>query len=125
MNRGVPHPDAVGPLLGEGVAGEHGVVEVAGASAQEKLRLEATTATHKLTHLPKNPYCPACQLGKMKQRYTRRSAFRRQLTKWGEFVTHLLQIAACYRHSQRTCRLRHQRPLHRDCSSLSRIEQGG
>ena len=72
---GVPHPDAVGPLLGEGVAGEHGVVEVAGASAQEKLRLEATTATHKLTHLPKNPYFPACQLGKMKQRYSRRSAF--------------------------------------------------
>ena len=84
---GVPHPVVVEPRLGVDGDGAHGVADAAGISVQEKLRAEATSAAHKLTHLPKNPYCSSCQLGKMKERYSRRGAFRRQLTKWGELVT--------------------------------------
>jgi hypothetical protein len=52
-----------------------------------KLREEATSHSHKLTHLPKNPFCDACQRGKMKEKYSHRGAFKRELTKWGEVVT--------------------------------------
>jgi hypothetical protein len=52
-----------------------------------QLELDAKSRTHKLTHLPKNPRCESCVRGKMKEKYSRRGAFRRQLTKWGELIT--------------------------------------
>ena len=36
-------------------------------SKRRKLREEARSIRHALTHLPKNPYCGACRQGKMKQ----------------------------------------------------------
>ena len=40
-----------------------------------------------MSHLPKNPFCQACTMGKMKEKYSRRSAFKRELTEWGEIIT--------------------------------------
>ena len=34
---------------------------------QERLKVEASSVLHKLTHLPKNPFCDSCQRGKMKE----------------------------------------------------------
>ena len=42
---------------------------------------------HKLTHLPKNPYCDACSRGKMKQKFAKRCAFKRSVEEWGDIVT--------------------------------------
>ncbi len=56
-------------------------------SAADKLREVAESKEHKLYHLPKNPFCQACIMGKMKERYAHRSQFKRQLTLWGEIVT--------------------------------------
>ena len=36
--------------------------------AREKLEAHAKSVLHKLTHLPKNPFCDACQRGKMKEK---------------------------------------------------------
>ena len=41
-----------------------------------KLQEEAVSASHKLIHIPKNPFCEACQRGKMRERYSRRGAFK-------------------------------------------------
>ena len=59
---------------------------------QEKLQTEAGSVLHKLTHLPKNPFCDSCQRGKMKEKYSRRGAFKRNVEKWCEQITfdHLL-----------------------------------
>ena len=54
---------------------------------QERLKAEASSVLHKLTHLPKNPFCDSCQRGKMKEKYPRRGAFKRNLEKWCELVT--------------------------------------
>ena len=40
-----------------------------------------------MTHLPKNPYCPACRNGKAREKYSRKGAFKRELSKWGHLVT--------------------------------------
>jgi hypothetical protein len=56
-------------------------------SVNDKLRAEALSLDHKLSHLPKNPFCEACTMGKMKEKYSRRSAFKRELTEWGEIIT--------------------------------------
>jgi hypothetical protein len=49
-------------------------------SVSDKLRAEAQSLEHKLSHLPKNPFCEACTMGKMKEKYSRRRAFKRELT---------------------------------------------
>ncbi len=56
-------------------------------SAQDRLRKEANSLEHKLSHLPKNPYCQSCTMGKMKEMYSKRGAFKRELTQWGEVIT--------------------------------------
>jgi hypothetical protein len=52
-----------------------------------RLRDEARSAKHHLTHVPKNPFCEACQRGKMREKYSRRGAFKHTLEKWGEIIT--------------------------------------
>ncbi len=56
-------------------------------SASDKLRVEAQSLEHKVFHLPKNPFCEACTMGKMKEKYSRRRTFKRDLTEWGEIIT--------------------------------------
>ena len=51
------------------------------------LKAEATSLRHLLTHLPKNPYCVSCQQAKMRQRYSHKGAFKRDLDHFGEIVT--------------------------------------
>ena len=63
-----------------------------------RLREEATSIGHKLTHLPKNPFCDACQRGKMRERYSKRGAFKHNLEKWGGIIT----FDYLYSGSQRT-----------------------
>ena len=41
-----------------------------------RLKREAESREHKLTHIPKNHFCNACLRGKMKEKYSRRGAFR-------------------------------------------------
>ena len=48
-----------------------------------RLKDEAKSIVHQLTHTPKNPFCGACQRGKMRERYSRRGAFKHTLQKWG------------------------------------------
>ena len=57
------------------------------SKAKRDLRELATKVDHLSTHLPKNPYCLACQESKMKQKYTHRGAFQRDLSSWGDIVT--------------------------------------
>ena len=61
--------------------------EDCGLTRNEKHRHEAASVSHKLTHLPKNGFCEACQMGKMKEKYSRRGAFNRALARWGDLVT--------------------------------------
>ena len=37
------------------------------------LRAEAESEAHQMTHLPKNPWCPACQVSKRKTKHARRT----------------------------------------------------
>ena len=41
-------------------------------SRKERLMKEAESVRHLLTHLPKNPYCPVCQTGKLVKVHHRR-----------------------------------------------------
>ena len=43
-----------------------------GGSREDRLKEEAVSVRHLLTHLPKNPYCPACQAGKLVKVHHRR-----------------------------------------------------
>ena len=49
-----------------------GVVEAWSATREAKLRLEAKSPAHLLTHLPMNSYCDICQAGKLRQKPARR-----------------------------------------------------
>ena len=83
--------------VGEPVAAEVMIVEAGDEgqdeddprrqSQKERLVDEAKSLVHKLTHLPKNPYCDSCQRGKIKEKYSRRGAFKREIEKWCELVT--------------------------------------
>ena len=53
-----------------------------GGGSRRSRRTEALQLSHKLTHLPKNPFCQACQEAKMKQYYSKGGAFTRELDKW-------------------------------------------
>ena len=57
------------------------------SKAKRDLRELATKVDHLSTHVPKNPYCLACQESKMKQKYAHRGAFQRDLSSWGDIVT--------------------------------------
>ena len=52
-----------------------------------RLKREAESREHKLTHIPKNHYCDACLRGKMKEKYSRGGAFHREMKKWGDLLT--------------------------------------
>ena len=54
---------------------------------RRKLREEALSVKHALTHLPKNPYCGACQQGKMRQYRAQTGAYQRITTRFGQIVT--------------------------------------
>jgi hypothetical protein len=54
---------------------------------RRKLREEAASLLHLLTHLSKNPYCVSCQRAKMRQRYSHRGAFKREPDQFGEIIT--------------------------------------
>ena len=47
-------------------------------SVAERLKVEAESHEHKLSHLPNSPYCEACIMGKMKEKYSRRKTFKRE-----------------------------------------------
>ena len=49
-----------------------GVGEAWSATREAKLRLEAKSPAHLLTHLPMNSYCDICQAGKLRQKPARR-----------------------------------------------------
>ena len=55
--------------------------------ARRDLKFEATSLRHLLTHLPKNPHCVSCQQAKMRQRYSYKGAFKRDMAQFGEIVT--------------------------------------
>ena len=56
-------------------------------TARRDLKEEATSLRHLLTHLPKNPHCVSCQQAKMRQRYSFKGAFKRDMAQFGEIVT--------------------------------------
>ena len=45
-----------------------------GKDARGRLMEEAVSVRHLMTHLPKNPYCPVCQAGKLVKAHHRRKA---------------------------------------------------
>jgi hypothetical protein len=55
--------------------------------ARRDFKAEATSLRHLLTHLPKNPHCVSCQQAKMRQRYSHKSAFKREISQFGEIIT--------------------------------------
>jgi hypothetical protein len=62
-------------------------VPVLRQSLAVRLKAIANSIEHKLSHLPKNPYCESCVRGKMKEKYSHRRTFARELEFWGEVVT--------------------------------------
>ena len=46
-------------------------------SATDRLKQIAESVEHKLSHLPKNPFCQSCIMGKMKEKYSHRRTFAR------------------------------------------------
>ena len=54
---------------------------------KRKLKEEAVSMAHLISHRFKNPYCQACVHGKMSHLYTKKGAFQRELKEWGDVVT--------------------------------------
>ena len=54
---------------------------------KRKLKEEAVSMAHLISHRFKNPYCQACVRGKMRHLYTKKRAFQRELKEWGDVVT--------------------------------------
>jgi hypothetical protein len=80
----------VGPIEAsrdEDRAEEEVLVEEPEARGRRDLKVEATSIRHLLTHLPKNPHCPSCQQAKMRQRYSHKGAFKREIDQFGEIIT--------------------------------------
>jgi hypothetical protein len=64
------------------------LVEPPEPSKQEKLKLEATSVKHLRDHLPKNPYCHSCTVGKMiRRQHGRKREVGTKPTVFGEQVT--------------------------------------
>ena len=55
--------------------------------AERNLRLEAESLHHKLTHKPKNKYCPVCDQAKTRELARRAGSFDRKLEAWGDLIT--------------------------------------
>ena len=51
--------------------GPHGPPDDVPRTAEERLRIEAVSLTHLLTHLPKNPFCKVCEETKIKAKQAR------------------------------------------------------
>jgi hypothetical protein len=67
---------------------EPDLVEPPSLSKREQLKIEATSASHLRDHLPKNPYCPSCQVGKMIRRsHGKKRDIAARPTKFGEQIT--------------------------------------
>ena len=93
----------VEPEIGEGERppepearpdGDHdGIIEVGvdhGAPRYAKpgsLKREAKTLDHLMTHRYSNPYCDSCIRAKMRHFKTRKGAFKRKLSKFGDLIT--------------------------------------
>ena len=54
---------------------------------KRKLKEEAMSMAHLISHRFKNPYCQACVRGKMRHLYTKTGTFQRELKEWGDAVT--------------------------------------
>ena len=54
---------------------------------KRKLKEEAVSMAHLISHRFKNPYCQACVRGKMRHLYTKKGTFQRELKEWGDVVT--------------------------------------
>ena len=52
-----------------------------------RLKREAVSLAHAMTHRPKSPYCEICARARARQVYQRRGAFHRPLSKRGGTVT--------------------------------------
>ena len=81
-----PEPD---PPVAEAVPPppeEEPVEEEEGGPGRRDLKALAKSQLHLMTHLPKNPYCQACQMSKMKQAYSKRGAFQRELDHFGAII---------------------------------------
>ena len=97
------HEDEKGPVEGEaeppprpdhGDDGDpEGIIEVdveRGESRYAKpgtLKKEAKTLDHLMTHRYSNPYCDSCIRAKMRHFKTRKGAFKRKLSKFGDLIT--------------------------------------
>ena len=62
-------------------------IPLAESKARRDLRIESVSLQHLLSHLPKNPYCVSCQQAKMRQRYSHKGAFKRDIDQFGEILT--------------------------------------
>lgn len=51
------------------------------------LKREAKTLDHLMTHRYSNPYCDSCMKAKMRHFKTRKGAFKRKLSKFGDLIT--------------------------------------
>ena len=51
------------------------------------LKREAKTLDHLMTHRYSNPYCDSCTRAKMRHFKTRKNAFKRKLSKFGDLIT--------------------------------------
>ncbi len=64
------------------------LVEPESLSKREKLKIEATSAKHLRDHLPKNPYCQSCQVGKMIRRsHGKKRDIAARPTNFGDQIT--------------------------------------
>ena len=63
---------------------EHGAPRYAKPGS---LKREAKTLDHLLTHRYSNPYCDSCIRAKMRHFKTRKNAFKRKLSKFGDLIT--------------------------------------
>ncbi len=58
------------------------------SSKREQLKLDATSVQHLRDHLPKNPYCESCQVGKMiRKSHGKRRDIGWKPTMFGEQIT--------------------------------------
>ena len=82
------------PVSDTGAANDpEGMIEVdveRGESRYAKpgtLKREAKTLDHLMTHRYSNPYCDSCMRAKMRHFKTRKGAFKRKLSKFGDLIT--------------------------------------
>ena len=90
QNKGRPEQDESEIAAAEEDPGVVLVDENNGAPVKvpkRKLKEEAVSMAHLISHRFKNPYCQACVRGKMRHLYTKKGAFQRELKEWGDVVT--------------------------------------